>query len=205
MDRRALLKQMAVLGLAVAVPAISLERSYFFGPWVPEQPPMLWGDAIHDDAAAPQWYFDHGKQIPKGLYRSGTLLKSASSAHDRMEVTHTGGLQLFGPPGGEGAMIKYARSAEFGQNSVLAAEATRLIKGRVGNDILVATPELSERIRQLQLVESLPPVDYSAVTPEQARAGFYRAAVEYFEAWRANYDRRRAHLLARWERPPATG
>ena len=49
-DRRALLKQMAALGLAV--PAVSVERTYFFGPWAPEQPLKLWGDAVHDDPRA---------------------------------------------------------------------------------------------------------------------------------------------------------
>jgi hypothetical protein len=70
MDRRKLLTQMAALGLAV--PAMDLDRhtTYFFGPWLPEQPPKLWGDSVHDDAVALQWYLDHGKQIPNGIYAS---------------------------------------------------------------------------------------------------------------------------------------
>jgi hypothetical protein len=64
---------MAALGLAV--PAMSLERTYFFGPWAPEQPPKLWGDAIHDDAVALRWYLDHGKQVPRGFYLSSDFLR----------------------------------------------------------------------------------------------------------------------------------
>src|SRR5262249_20951614 len=57
---------------------MAVERTYFFGPFWSEQPARLWGDGVHDDTPGLQWYLDHEKQIPKGLYRSGTLLKCRS-------------------------------------------------------------------------------------------------------------------------------
>jgi hypothetical protein len=67
---------MAALGLAV--PAMSVQRTYFFGPWAPEQPPKLWGDGIHDDLLALNWYLDRRKQVPKGFYFSSDSLRLSS-------------------------------------------------------------------------------------------------------------------------------
>jgi hypothetical protein len=69
-DRREVLKRLAALGLVAS--AMAVERTYFFGPWAPEEPPKLWGDGVQDDAVALQWYLDHGRQIPRGIYHSST-------------------------------------------------------------------------------------------------------------------------------------
>jgi hypothetical protein len=45
---------------------MSVERTYFFGPWAPEQTAKLWGDGIHDDAVGLQWYLEHGNSFRAG-------------------------------------------------------------------------------------------------------------------------------------------
>jgi hypothetical protein len=65
MDRREFLRRagVAVAALAVA-PAAVLET---------EVPPRIYGDGIHDDAAALQWHLDHagGLRLEGGTYRIG--------------------------------------------------------------------------------------------------------------------------------------
>jgi len=184
MDTRALLKHMAALGLTV--PVMSMERTYSFGPWAPAPPPTLWGDAVRDEAVALQWYIDHGRQIPKGLYRSGTELKLRL-----VPVSMgTGRLELVGGP--EGALIKFSPSAEFGQNSGLAAQATGIRKFVVLHREFQKTKEalcslgpnaapedtaavFQAAAKRQEVLQSLPPVDYSGLTPGQAREKLYRA------------------------------
>ena len=196
---------------------MAVERTYFFGPFWSEQPARLWGDGVHDDTPGLQWYLDHEKQIPKGLYRSGTLLKFRSWP---WSPENMGALQLRYGPDSAGALIKYTPSAEFGQNSGLAAEATRLRqsgarwqefrKAREALKRLEArnpTPDEREAEwlaldkRSEEVVRNLPAIDYSGLTPEHAREALYRSFVEHFQDFeervRADWPERERALRTR--------
>jgi hypothetical protein len=224
--RREVLKRLAALGLVA--PTMAVERTYFFGPFWSQQRAKLWGDGVHDDAPGLQWYLDHEKQIPKGLYRSGTLLKFRSWPQGPENM---GALQQRYGPDSAGALIKYTPSAEFGQNSGLAAEAMGLKQKEVRwrefrkewealRRLEARNPTPDEREAEVlalserseEVVRSLPAVDYSGLTPEQAREALYRAFVEHFQErddWpermrepRRYLEARRAAAVARSVAPP---
>ena len=59
MNRRGFLKTAALASAALALPALpAFARE--------EAPPVLWGDGVHDDTEAFQWYVDHARPIPRG-------------------------------------------------------------------------------------------------------------------------------------------
>ena len=197
-DRREVLERLAALGLVA--PAIAVERTYFFGPWAPEEPPKLWADDIHDDALALQWYLDHGRQIPRGLYRSTARLKFRSG--ELVSGTVFNYDYRVGDPA-TAAFIKsfpsYSpldarRLDEATQKRWLERDSNRvrehvLFFAKCTDEVLRdmakhATPDevhVEARVmsqRDFEALDQLPAVDYSGLTLEQARESLYRTVLE---------------------------
>ena len=82
LGRRDVLKQLAALGLVVAVPPLVYEprRSYFFGAWAPV-----------DDSARLQALLDQRIRITPGTYRIGEGLPvPAGRVHDTLHLNNGG-------------------------------------------------------------------------------------------------------------------
>ena len=186
MDRREVLKRLAALGLVA--PAMVVERTYFFGPWAAEVPPKLWGDSVHDDAVALQWYLDHGRQIPRGIYHSSTselkfpsgeFVSRGYSDYDYRvgDPTTPAFIRYFPPLPFEDRQVDDAtrkrflewRLAEATQKEWLEREANRISQDQW---FLVRSEESNEVLRNLE----------KHATPEEVRAAARVLTKRVFEA-----------------------